>query len=115
MITALRGDPGYLAGSAFGTPLAPSRQPPIGLPDDGGFRFRRHHHGNGEGPIIINNEGPMAITVGDGNVVQQQSAISPGPVAQQQVSTTAPGSPGGGALNLVSRGGNITQRAPGQH
>ena len=112
MITALRGDPGYLAGFAFGTPLAPSRQPTTGLPDDGGFRYRRRHHGNGDGPIIINNQGPLAVTVGNGNVVQQQSASGPGPIAQQQVATTAPGSPGGGALNLVSRAGNIIQRAP---
>lgn len=112
-ITRLRGDPGFLAGFAFGTPLAPSRQPVPTLPDDAGFR-QRHRHGNG--PIIINNEGPLAVTVGNGNVVQQQSATGSGPIAQQQVATTpSAGSPSGGAVNLVTGGGNIIQRAPGGH
>jgi hypothetical protein len=113
MITKLRGDPGYLAGFSMGTPLAPSRQQQFGgMPDDSGYRYRRRH-GRGDGLVII-NEGNGPITIGDGNLVQQQTAITSGPVAQQQVSTTAPGSPGGGALNLVSRGGNIIQRSPGE-
>jgi hypothetical protein len=108
-ITNLRGDPGFLSGFAFGTPLAPSRQ--AALPDDAGYR-RRHPHG--PAPIIINNEGPLAVTVGNGNVVQQQSATGSGPVAQQQVATTpTAGSAGGGATNLVTGAGNIIQRAPG--
>jgi hypothetical protein len=97
----------------MGTPLAPSRQQQVGgMPDDGGYRYRRRH-GHGDGLVII-NEGNGPVTIGDGNLVQQQTAITSGPVAQQQVSTTAPGSPGGGALNLVSRSGNIIQRSPGQ-
>nr|WP_294501114.1 hypothetical protein [uncultured Rhodopila sp.] len=113
MITKLRGDPGYLAGFSMGTPLAASRQPVAALPDDGGYRYRRQH-GHGNGPIIINNAGPLAVTVGNGNVVQQQSATGSGPIAQQQVATTpARGASGGGALNLVSGAGNIIQRAPG--
>jgi hypothetical protein len=111
MITRLRGDPGFLAGFSFGTPLAPSRQVQT-LPDDGGYRYR-HRHGHGQGPIIINNEGPLAVTVGNGNVVQQQSAAGPGPIAQQQVATTPGGGlSGGGASNVVMGSGNIVQRAP---
>jgi hypothetical protein len=108
MITALRGDAGYLAGFSFGTPLAASRQP---VPNDGGYYYRHHHHGNG--PVIINNDGPLAVTVGNGNVVQQQSASGSGPIAQQQVAATPNASPRSGALNLVSGSGNIIQRAPG--
>lgn len=111
-ITALRGDPGFLAGFRFGTPLAASRQPIAPPPDDGfgfgGFGRRRHHRHT---PIIINNEGPLAVTVGNGNVVQQQSAIGSGPIAQQQVSTTS-GASGGGAANVVTPSGNILQRSP---
>jgi hypothetical protein len=121
MISKLRGDPGFLSGFSFGTPLAASRQVPV-LPDDGGYRFR-HQHGHGDGPVIINNEGPLAVTVGNGNLVQQQSSTGPGPAAQQQVATTSAGVPlagrtqgggtqGGGALNLVTTGGNIIQRSP---
>jgi hypothetical protein len=113
MISRLRGDPGYLAGFSFGTPLAASRQQVSALPDDGGYRYRRQH-GHGDGPIIINNQGPLALTVGNGNVVQQQSATGSGPIAQQQVATTpSRGSLGSGAFNLVSGSGNIIQRAPG--
>jgi hypothetical protein len=114
-ITQLRGDPGFLSGFSMGTPLAASRQvqPTQAFPDDGGYGYRRHHHGNGQGPIIINNEGPLAVTVGNGNVVQQQSAKGSGPIAQQQVATAPSKGSGGGALNLVSGSGNIIQRAPG--
>jgi hypothetical protein len=109
MITALRGDPGYLSGFSFGTPLAASRQTvPSG---DGGYYYHHHHHG-GEA-VVINNEGPLAVTVGNGNVVQQQSATGSGPIAQQQVATTPGGGSHGGAVNLVSGSGNIIQRAPG--
>lgn len=99
MITKLRGDAGFLAGFQFGTPLAASRQPVQTLPDDAGYRYR-HRHGHGQGPVIINNEGPLAVTVGNGNVVQQQSAQTSGPVAQQQV-INLPGSVSGGAINLA--------------
>ena len=112
-ITRLRGDPGFLSGFSMGQPLAASRQPVQTFPDDGGYGYRHHHHGNGQGPIIINNEGPLAVTVGNGNVVQQQTAKGSGPIAQQQVATKPSSGSGGGALNLVSGGGNIIQRAPG--
>jgi hypothetical protein len=110
MITALRGDPGYLSGFSFGTPLAASRQT---VPGGDGYYYH-HHHRNGSGAVVINNQGPLAVTVGNGNLVQQQSATGSGPVAQQQVAT-APGNArrGGGAVNLVSGSGNIVQRAPG--
>lgn len=109
MIAKLRGDGGFLSGFSFGTPLAASRQQQVqAMPDDAGYRARRRHGG---GPIIINNEGPLAVTVGDGNVVQQQSAIGSGPIAQQQVATQ-PSAGSRGAVNLVTGGGNIVQRAP---
>ncbi len=120
MIGRLRGDSGFLAGFSMGTPLAASRQVPVATDDgfvqdygdgQGGGGHRRRH---GSRPIIINNQGPLAVTVGNGNVVQQQSATGSGPIAQQQVATTpAAGSHGGGALNLVTGGGNIIQAAPG--
>jgi hypothetical protein len=115
MISRLRGDPGYLAGFAMGTPLAPSRQT-LTASNDGGYNdggyWARHPHGPRQ--IIINNHGPLALTTGNGNVVQQQTATGSGPIAQQQVATTpAPGARGGGALNLVTGGGNIIQAAPG--
>jgi hypothetical protein len=117
MISRLRGDAGFLAGFSMGTPLAASRQVPVST-EDGGYQDfgggGGHHHRHGPRPIIINNEGPLAVTVGNGNVVQQQSANGSGPIAQQQVATTpSVGSAGGGALNAVSGSGNIIQRAPG--
>jgi len=127
MISQLRGDPGYLAGFLSGTPLAASRQAAPQWPYDGGYWYR-HSHGQGQwqgqgqgqgrgqrqGPTIINSQGPLSVTVGNGNVVQQQSATGSGPIALQQVATTpAGGSRGGGAVNLVSGSGNIIQRAPG--
>ena len=110
----IRGDAGYLGGFSMGAPSASSRQAEQAgsFPDDGGYGYRRRHNGQGQGPIIINNEGPLAITVGNGNVVQQQNASGPGPIAQQQVAT-ATGGNGGGAVNLVGGSGNIVQRAPG--
>ncbi|HYZ23508.1 MAG TPA: hypothetical protein VE690_15270 [Rhodopila sp.] len=108
MITRLRGDAGYLAGFSFGTPLAPSRQVPV-AGEDGGFGFSGHGR-HRRPPVIINNEGPLQVINGTGNVVQQQYASGPGPIAQQQVSTT--GAAGGGASNVVTRSGNIVQRTP---
>jgi hypothetical protein len=106
MITALRGDPGFLSGFSFGQPLASSRQPVQG---SNGFGFPSgHRHPTGQS-IVINNQGPLAVTVGNGNLVQQQSAIGAGPIAQQQVAGASPG----GALNLVTGTGNILQRTPG--
>jgi hypothetical protein len=121
MIAGLRGDAGFLGGFSFGTPRAASRQPVQVAQDEGffdegtgfGFESGSGSHGGRRGarPIIINNQGPLAVTVGNGNLVQQQSATGPGPIAQQQVATTG-GASGGGALNLVTGGGNIVQRAP---
>jgi hypothetical protein len=108
MISRLRGDAGFLAGFQFGTPLAPSRQEQLSS-DGGGSGHRGHRR---QRPIIINNEGPLAVTVGNGNVVQQQSAIGSGPIAQQQVATLPSAGSPGGALNLVTGSGNIVQRAP---
>jgi hypothetical protein len=110
MITRLRGDGGFLAGFALGTPLAASRQPVPTWGADG--RYGGDSHGHRRQPIIINNNGPLAVTVGNDNLVQQQSATGPGPVAQQQVATVGGHGAGGGALNLVTGGGNIIQRAP---
>jgi hypothetical protein len=112
-ITKMRGDSGFLSGFALGTPLAASRQPVQTMPDSAEYR-RRHDHAPRQ--VIINNQGPLAVTVGNGNVVQQQSATGSGPIAQQQVATTpAAGTSGGGATNLVTGAGNIIQRAPGSH
>jgi hypothetical protein len=112
-IAHMRGDPGFLTGFAAGTPLAASRQGPGPLGDQADPD--QHHRGGGR-PIIINNQGPLAVTVGNGNVVQQQSATGSGPIAQQQVATTSKaGASGSGATNLVTAGGNIVQRVPGAH
>ncbi len=118
-IARLRGDGGFIDGFAFGQPLAASRQPPPPpvepfVPVIIDQRTR-----------IVNNtfEGPVAVTVGDNNLVQQQSASgSGGPVAQQQVATVgeggrrrggrARGTNGGGAVNVITPGGNIVQSAP---
>src|ERR1700733_7016229 len=54
-ITQLRGDPGFLSGFAFGTPLAASRQPLPASYDGSGYHRRRGH---GSHTTIINNEGP---------------------------------------------------------
>jgi hypothetical protein len=108
MIARLRGDPGFLAGFSFGQPLAPSRQ--VQVADDGGDSgFAAGHRHHRSRTIVINNQGSLAVTNGNGNVVQQQTAAGPGPIAQQQLAGTSPG----GALNLVTGNGNIVQRAPG--
>jgi hypothetical protein len=110
MITRLRGDPGFLGGFSFGQPLAASRQQAPSFDDSGGgFGLPSGHRHHRSRPIVINNQGPLAVTVGNDNLVQQQSANGPGPIAQQQVAGTGPG----GALNLVTGGGNIIQRSPG--
>jgi hypothetical protein len=111
MITRLRGDPGFLAGFQFGTPLAASRQAEL-QQDGGGFGSRHRHR---QRPIIINNQGPLAVSVGNGNVVQQQSAIGSGPIAQQQIATTPSAGSHGGALNMVTGSGNIIQHSPSGH
>jgi hypothetical protein len=112
-ITKMRGDAGFLSGFALGTPLAASRQPVQPIPDSTEYR---HRHAQAPRQVIINNQGPLAVTVGNGNVVQQQSATGSGPIAQQQVATTPSAGPsGGGATNVVTGAGNIIQRAPGGH
>jgi len=127
LIAKVRGDAGYLAGFSMGTPLAPSRQAP---PPDSAYGA---DYGYGTvSPIIIQSDGPVAVAIGNDNLIQQQAASGPGPIAQQQVatvnrktstaSTTAPATQGpdiggiavvgGGAVNFVSGNGNIVQRAP---
>jgi hypothetical protein len=108
MIAALRGDPGLLSGFQFGSPLAASRQPQQQLPDDGGWHHRQRR-GHGDGPVIIDNGGALAVTVGNGNVVQQSTASGAGPIAQQQVATM-PGGVTAGAANLAGGSGGPAQR-----
>jgi len=116
MIARLRGDGGFLDGFAFGQPLAASRQPPpppvdpVVVPLFLDQRTR----------IVNRFQAPVAVTVGDNIVVQQQGARGDGPTAQQQVATLGGqarrGSGHGaanGASNLVTADGNIIQRAPG--
>jgi hypothetical protein len=110
MIARLRGDGGFIDGFAFGQPLAASRQPPPPPPEP-------------LVPIIIDQrtrivnktfEGPVAITVGENNVVQQQGGSNNGPTAQQQVVNVGERAArrGGGAVNTVTPQGNIVQTAP---
>jgi hypothetical protein len=126
MIAKLRGDSGFLGGFQFGTPLAASRQAEAlgnqGQGQDQGFSGGDDGFGGGDRrrhrnrTVIINNLGPVAITNGNGNLVQQQSSTgATGPVAQQQVATTsASGSTtrSGGAVNAVTPNGTIIQRPP---
>ena len=113
MIARLRGDPGYLAGFAFGQPLAPSRVLPVaappfglggpGLVGPGGLVLQQ--------PVVIDNfGGPIAVANGDGNVIQQATAGGPGTVGQQQIANLG-GAPAAGAANLVGDG-NVVQSAP---
>ena len=140
MIARVRGDGGLLDGFSFGQPRAASRQRPLPAPPDPVFapvfvdastfvdqRTKVVNRVNvQERTRVVNRfEAPVAVTVGDGNVVQQQGAGSAakgaanGPVAQQQVATvggrTVRG-PGGavasGATNLITADGNIVQRTP---
>jgi hypothetical protein len=115
MIARVRGDGGFLEGFAFGQPRAASRRPPP-PPVDPIFA-----------PIFIDQrtkvvntfDGPVAVTVGNNNIVQQQGAKGgDGPTAQQQVATVggrSQGGPrsGGGATNLVTADGNIVQGTGG--
>jgi hypothetical protein len=102
-IGALRGDGGFLSGFQFGTPLAASRQQPqTQTVDDGGY-WQRHGHHHDPQTVIINNGGPLAITSGTGNVVQQSVAQGPGPAAQQQIVSLG-GSSAGGATNVAGNG-----------
>ncbi|MGE0372601.1 MAG: hypothetical protein AB7Q01_12000 [Gammaproteobacteria bacterium] len=116
LIGKLRGDAGYLGGFSFGTPLAPSRQP---VPADDGLGFGdglAEYYGFGGGggrrPVVI-NKGPVAITIGNDNVIQQQTADSLGPAAQQQVATVGNKTVrGGGATNVIAGDGTILQQSP---
>lgn len=108
MISALRGDPGYLSGFQIGTPLAVSRQQQLPQQNDGGY-WARHGHRQAPQTVIVDNGGPLAVTVGNGNVVQQSSANGTGPIAQQQI-VTAPNGSASGAANVVTGSGNIVQR-----
>ena len=113
MIGRLQGDAGYLAGFAFGQPLAPSRVLPVaappfglggpGLVGPGGLVLQQ--------PVVIDNfGGPIAVANGDGNVIQQAAAGS-GTVGQQQIANVGGAPPTAGATNLVGDG-NAVQRAP---
>lgn len=121
MVARLRGDGGFLEGFSFGQPRAASRQPPPPPPPEPIFA-----------PIFLDQrtkvvnrfEAPVAVTVGNNNVVQQQGASGGnGPTAQQQVATVSgrgsrrgqrgegggTGGGGVGAVNLVTTDGNIVQ------
>jgi hypothetical protein len=118
LIGKLRGDAGYLGGFAFGTPLAPSRQQ-VTLPPDDGFGYGYGYGedggsgGRGRRQVVINNNGPVAIAIGNDNLIQQQTANGPGPIAQQQVATIGgKTSKGGGNVNMVSGDGVIIQQVP---
>jgi hypothetical protein len=144
MIARVRGDGGLLDGFSFGQPRAASRQRPLPPPPDPVFapvfvdastfvdqRTKVVNRVNvQERTRVVNRfEAPVAVTVGNGNVVQQQGAggagkgaangAASGPVAQQQVATIGGrtvrgpgGAAAGGATNLVTAEGNIIQRAP---
>jgi len=137
MIASVRGDSGFLGGFSFGNPLNASVQPPPKFQDDPGFvdggsgnvfidgstfvdasSFNGGNGGQGghgrRRPVIINNtfDGPVAVTAGNGNVVQLSTAQGSGPIAQQQVATVGGATHGGGATNLVTSAGNIVQSAP---
>jgi hypothetical protein len=117
MVARLRGDGGFIDGFSFGQPRAASRQPPPPPPDFAPIIIDQRTR-------IVNNlfEGPVAITRGDNNVIQQQGASSAGAVAQQQVATVGErtvrrgggqaGTGAGSARNLVTPQGNILQSAP---
>jgi len=68
----------------------------------GGARGYSHQHGGrNNAPVIINNDGSLAFTSGNNNVVQLSSVLgASGPVAQQQVANM-PGAIGGSAVNLA--------------
>src|SRR5690606_25920233 len=113
MIAKLRGDGGFLDGFAFGQPLAASRQPPPPPPEPVMIPVFLDQRTK----IVNRFEAPVAVTVGNNNVVQQQGADGGnGPTAQQQVVTVGGEPirrPAGGAANLVTGDGNIVQSAPG--
>ncbi len=141
MIARVRGDAGFLGGFAFGQPLAPSRQrlPPLEevapLPEPVIFAPTFIRRRSTRVRVVNNNtfEAPVAVTVGDGNVVLQQGAggngggggnggnggnggrNGGGAVAQQQVVTIGGNgvTSGGGNTNVVLPSGGIRQAAAG--
>lgn len=108
MVARVRGDGGYLEGFAFGQPLAPSVQRPW---RGGGYLGEGDGYG-GEGIVVVNKfQAPVAITNGNGNVVQLQTANAGGPAAQQQVVTAGNNQhvQSGGAVNVITGDGNVVQ------
>ena len=140
LVARTRGDAGYLGGFSMGVPLSASVQKPVGGPVWYGSGHRRHDVRLADDPatgtpdsaglqqplgqdpgrsgrrgrptVIVNNtfDGPVAITRGNGNVVQQQSASGAGPIALQQVSSSQ-GALAGGAVNTAASGGNSARRS----
>ena len=106
MIARVRGDGGFLDGFSFGQPRAASRQrpPPPAEPalvplfiDQSTTLFDQRTR------VVNRFEAPVAVTVGNNNLVQQQGGASgSGPTAQQQVATVGRqprrGGRGAGAL-----------------
>lgn len=100
MVAQVRGDGGFLGGFSMGTPLSASVQ------RGGGIGF----FDPGNGHLIVVNKtidnsfstfnAPVAITRGNGNSVQLQSANGSGPIALQQVAN-GPGVHTGGAVNTA--------------
>ena len=116
LVGRVRGDAGYLGGFRLGTPNSASVQNPGGVDGFGadGIGFGGGGRRAPSKRVIVNNntfEGPVAITSGQGNNVQIQSATGNGPIALQQV-TTVGARNGGGNVNTVVPGGNIVQAAP---
>ena len=143
MIARVRGDGGFLDGFTRGRPNAASRQRPLPAPEpvfspvfvdastfvdattfvDQRTKVVNRFNIRERTEVVNRFEAPVAVTVGNGNVVQQQGARGPGagPVAQQQVATIGGrtvGGPGGGvagagagATNLITSDGNIIQSA----
>jgi hypothetical protein len=122
MIARLRGDGGFLDGFSFGQPLAASRQRPIPVPGDPPpfveqifaptFNRTVNRTFNRNRTIVRNNfEAPVAVTVGNNNLVQQQGASSGGTNAQQQVANIGGRGRqrGGGATNIAMPSGPAAQ------
>ena len=108
LVARTRGDGGFLDGFALGQPRAASRQLPPPEPVLAPVFIDQRTR------IVNRFEAPVAMTIGDNNVVQQQGGASGGgPTAQQQVANVGRrGGRGGGAPNLVAPGGNIVQAVP---
>jgi hypothetical protein len=117
MIARVRGDGGFLDGFGLGQPLAASRQAPIPV-DPAPVPIIEQIFAptfNRNRTVIRNSfEAPVAVTVGHGNVVQQQGPQSGGTNAQQQVANIGGSARrSGGASNVIAPDGSIAQQAPG--